>query len=916
MTDAADAPRSQQGKLAQENALLRQLLQSCRATQRLQALHLSNQHALLQQLASELDVLAAPDAADTPGLSFGDARRILESLQSLTQEMQQDTERLRLPEMHLPPPAPPPSTPSTPTPQDSPGDLPGDLEVRHLILVNNALCIEACSLSWADSLQTPPAPLLGSPLQQHLPAASFKQLHGAITRCLRSEQPEYVILPAAGGATQWNVLPLLPTTDQVETAALLALAPLGPGPAAQWEQDARGQFEAIFEHAAEPVIIHDLDGDILRMNQAASRILGVPRQQAGELSMGQFLAQDMAIYLAAVATTEAFQSLDTEFRVQDGRTLPMGLRVSRLCINNTPAVLCIGRDDSELRRLESYLDEARQAMELSIRMKNEFLTNISHELRTPLSAIVGFADLLGKGSLNASQRLHVNLLLSAAAMLDNLIKDLLDISKLEAGMLGIEQEPFSLAALLSEIKETFILKAAQKQIGFHFTIDASLPDCLLGAPLRLRQILFNLVSNAIKFTNHGAVGIEVNADEVEEIFSEDVAGAETTEPRQLWVHFAVTDSGIGIHERDVHRIFQRFVQVEGAENRRYEGTGLGLTISKNLVELMGGSIWVKSTPGRGSVFHFTIPLRRARWPEPLPASDVPEYPPPIAPMVILLVEDNDFNRDMIVAMTELEGHVVRCARDGLEALELLSAFLPDLVLMDLQMPRCDGFEATRRIRAHANPRIASLPIIALSAHGQEDVPAKCEALGMMGFLAKPFRLQELHTILRSSQAQGLFSQSPQSTPSAASSPEASPRPTDQAAPADIPEPSPAPALALPRFDMELLRANLGNQAEFLQYACSRFLDHARALHAGLDAALDTQDRTTLARLGHTIKSVAGTVGGVRGSQLGRTLETLAKGQASWEAVSLAATALQDELEALRQEIHTVQQTLSNQPDAS
>ncbi len=489
---------------------------------------------------------------------------------------------------------------------------------------------------------------------------------------------------------------------------------------------------ATLEATADGILVMRPDGGISQMNRNFSHMWKIPQEllvQGDDQEILAFMESqvtDLAQYrqrLNGVTEAEATADFDT-LALRDGRFLERYLVPLNISGKLSGTVFSF-RDITERRQAEEDLRRAKAEAEAASRAKSDFLAVMSHEIRTPMNGIMGMADLALDTDLSPLQREYLEIVKSSADALLTIINDILDFSKIEAGKLELENIPFDLAAALNDAMRLLVFRAEHKGLLLHLEVLPGVAAHVMGDPGRLRQIITNLVGNAIKFTEHGHIEVRV--------------WPEAPESNEGLLHFAVSDTGVGIPREKQAAIFDAFTQADGSISRKFGGTGLGLSIVLRLVGLMGGKLWVESEEGQGTTFHFTARFM------PAPAAAVElasEYHSDacmiqLSKLNILLVEDNPINQKLAMTLLEKEGCTVTLAVNGIEALDTLAAQDFDLVLMDVQMPLMGGVEATQCIREREGRSGGHVPVIAMTANAMQGDRERCLEAGMDGYITKP-----------------------------------------------------------------------------------------------------------------------------------------------------------------------------------
>jgi len=500
--------------------------------------------------------------------------------------------------------------------------------------------------------------------------------------------------------------------------------------------DNNKKFLTFFDFSPTSICIAELDsGIILDANQAFLDLFGYQRQEAvgrSETSLGILLSESRARLINELKKSGSLSNREQIMFTKNGK--PLNMLFSNIIIElyGKKCSLSLLNDISEKKELETQLIVAKEQAEKAAKIKEEFLANMSHEIRTPMNGVIGMAYLLTQTPLSDEQKEYARGIRDSASMLLTIINDILDISKINAAKMVFEETPFNVRDIIRNLSLAMEVKAREKNIKYFSNVEKSIPQKIVGDPVRLSQILWNLTGNAVKFTESGEVNLNV-------YFRGEEDG-------NIAIDFIVKDTGIGISPGKLFSIFEPFTQASVDTSRKFGGTGLGLGIAKKLVEMQNGTIFAESKPGRGSTFSVRLSFKQyvEQFNVGAIAANGATNLRNLNGIKILVAEDNKINQRVILKTLEKWGATVAIAENGRVAIEMLTVKPFDIVLMDIQMPEMDGLEATKYIRSTLLPPASNLPIIAITASALRLDYEKCVALGMNEYMPKPFKPDELY----------------------------------------------------------------------------------------------------------------------------------------------------------------------------
>ncbi|HTW63860.1 MAG TPA: PAS domain S-box protein [Bryobacteraceae bacterium] len=662
------------------------------------------------------------------------------------------------------------------------------------------------------------------------------------------------------------------------------------------------QFRSIWEASCEPMFLSGPGDVIVRANAAFAALLGEDtRSLEGRKVSTLFDCEDgqtLGEYdRAQQAVPGRDHFFERELHFAQGQAGVFEISVSQVEIpGEAPQMLCILRDITQQKQNAQELARAKESVEAANRdliasnrsleetgriaremadraealsaAKSEFLANMTHEVRTPLNGILGMTGLALDTDLQPDQREYLELVKSSAEALLSLVSDVLDFSKYEAGKLGLDRVAFSVRTLLREVLRPLALRASASGLAFECGVDDAVPGEVLGDPMRIAQVLRNLVGNAIKFTNAGKVAVRVRAECIQD--------------SAVTLNFSISDTGIGIPAAMHRAIFEPFTQADGSTSRKYGGTGLGLSISAGLVELMDGKIWVESDPGKGSTFYFTITLELP--PKESPDAQLPEggaQPACKRKMDILVAEDNGVNQRLAVRLLEREGHTVTIAGSGQEAVDLFEQHPFDLILMDVQMPGLDGLQATARIRERERASGRHVPIVAMTAQDAESDRLRCLESGMDAYVAKPVQVPALFKMIESVGGGGNSMNT------------------------EVAREGARVEAQLRQLDESLALSRVGGDVELLKEVIGLFLADYPDTFEKIKSAVAASDATALEHHAHSLKGSVSTFGAGRAFEAAFALEKQGR-ERDLRCAKEGLLQLEQALVALRPELELLQ----------
>ncbi|MFQ3573990.1 MAG: response regulator [Thermodesulfovibrionales bacterium] len=640
-------------------------------------------------------------------------------------------------------------------------------------------------------------------------------------------------------------------------------------------KDSEARWGILSDLSFDGIVIHDKQ-KVIDANKVMLNMMGYSSiDEVNEASsILDFVAPDSREIVSQKMEQDFEGTFTANLVRKDGSIFPADLSVKNVLIDGKIARAVTVRDITERFLLEREIKRAMEDAIEASRMKSQFVANVSHEIRTPINSLQTIIELVRDTPLTKEQVYYLDLAQKSINCLLDIVNDILDLSKIEAGKIDLKDEDFDFLGLINDLTKMFEHQIKSKGLEMRLEIDQDVPQYLKGDSMRLKQILMNLINNAIKFTDNGYVSLLIRPHK-------------RVEFGRCVLLFVVSDTGRGISQERQERIFESFVQEDGTISRRYGGTGLGLTISKNLVNLMGGTIWVESELGQGSSFYFTVPFNIGNKPDPEEKGEIDSADlfNNFKNMKILLAEDNEINKELTKRLLEKNGFIVEAVSNGIEVLQKLQEYDDfDVILMDMQMPEMDGIMTTQIIKGIKDEqrwkiKRRDIPIIALTANAMKEHRELCISKGMDEYIPKPINIKHMLFILKKILSKKNKSEGELKTLN------------------NTQDKNP-PTLINREKALDLL----GGDEEMLSQIYDMFLDYVPTQIETLNTALKQKDMESLNRVSHSLKSNAGTIGSEELRQKAYQMEISAK-QNDLEAFERHYAEFSALLKAVIEEIH-------------